>query len=73
MTYFCTVHMDDAGNLAGEKLDMNTTHMVFDTGYDLSHMRDIIAYHPWKVLWEMEKDNTAKFGYKFKCPVGIPA
>jgi hypothetical protein len=44
-----------------------------DTGYDLSNMRDIIICHPWKVLWEMEKDATAKFGYRFKCLAGIPA
>lgn len=73
MTYFCTTHKDEnLQALIGEKLDACTSHMVFDTGYDLSFMRSITQNHQWKVIWEMDKDATAKFGYKFGRLVGIP-
>jgi len=72
--YFCTVHKDeDQQALLGEKLDMCTNHMVFDSGYDIDSMRSIVSYHPWKVIWVMEKDATAKFGHKFGRLYGIPA
>jgi len=48
-------------------------HMVFDSGYDIDSMRSIVSYHPWKVIWVMEKDATAKFGHKFGRLYGIPA
>lgn len=74
MTYFCTVHKDeDQQALLGEKLDMCNNHMVFDSGYDADSMESIVSYHPWKVIWVMAKDPTAKFGYKFDRLYGIPA
>lgn len=74
MTYYTTTHKDEnLQALVGQKLDGCNSHMVFDTGYDIDNMRSIVSYHPWKVIWEMEKDPTAKFGYKFKRLFGIPS
>jgi hypothetical protein len=72
MTYYTTAHRDDAASLIGDKLDACTNHMVFDSGYDLEIMRDITLRHPWKVAIEMEKDSTAKYGYRFARFVGVP-
>lgn len=72
MTYYCTVHRDeDQQALQGEKLDGCTSHMVCDTGYDLAQLR--AGLQPFKVIWEMTPDSTAKFGYRFGRLVGIPA
>lgn len=72
-TYYCTVHKDeDQDYISRCLLEPGTDHMVFDSGYDLEGMRDIVLHHHWKVLWEMERCNEAKFDWKFKCPVGIP-
>jgi hypothetical protein len=73
MTYYCTVHKDeDHQFLMGNLLGPCTEHMVFDSGYDIDEMRSIVQYHPWKVIWVMEKDSKAKFGYKFSHLYGIP-
>ncbi len=73
MTYYTTVHKDENQQaLLGEKLDACTNHMVYDGGYNIDNMRSIIEFHPWKVIWVMEKDKTAKFGYRFKNLFGIP-
>lgn len=73
MTYFVTTHKEeDLQALVGELLDPCTSHMVFDSGYDLDQMRNIVSYHPWKVIWIMEKNPKAKFGYSFKELLGIP-
>jgi len=72
MTYYCTTHKDeDLNALAGEKLDMCNSHMVFDSFYDIEQYQKVP--HPNCVVWEMEKDTTAKFGYRFKRLYGIPA
>lgn len=70
MTYYCTTHKGDAKHLQGEKLDACTNHMVFDTFYDLNQYN--LAPRRNCVIWEMERDATAKFGYKFGRLVGIP-
>jgi len=72
MTYFCTTHKDeDLNALVGEKLDMCTNHMVFDSFYDIEQYMK--APRTYCVVWEMEKDQTAKFGYRFKRLYGIPS
>ena len=72
MTYYCTTHKGENLNaLIGEKLDMNTNHMVRDSFYDLEQYN--LAPRSNHVIWEMDKDVTAKFGYKFGRLVGIPA
>jgi hypothetical protein len=72
MTYFCTTHKDeDLNALVGEKLDMNTSHMVSDSFYDIEQYQ--LAPRPNHVVWAMAKDATAKFGYKFDRLYGIPA
>ena len=73
MTYFCTVHRDDARVCNGKALDAMTSHMVFDDGYSMEDMRDIVLHHPQKVIFQMAKDASAKFGYRFDGLVGIPA
>ncbi len=73
MIYYTTAHKDDAKFLIGDVLDACTSHMVVDSGYDLASIRDIVASHPWKVAIEMERSESAKFGWKFVRPVGIPA
>lgn len=74
MTYYCTVHRDeDQQALVGEKLDACTSHMVEATGYDLEGMRNWVHIRTNYVIWEMERDETAKYGWRFKCLVGIPA
>lgn len=74
MTYFCTTHKnEDLNALVGEKLDACTSHMVFHTGYDITSLREFIAKQGNQVIWEMEKDATAKFGYRFGRLYGIPA
>lgn len=72
MTYYCTTHKDENLNaLVGEKLDMCNKHMVADSFYDIEqYMKAPRANY---VVWVMEKDTTAKFGYKFKTLYGIPA
>lgn len=71
MTYYCTVHKDEDQNfLRGELLDACTSHMVFDSFYDLAQYRQ--APRPNCVIWEMAKNAEAKFGYSFKNLVGIP-
>jgi hypothetical protein len=71
MTYFCTTHKDeDLNALIGEKLDMCTSHMVADSFYDIEQYQ--LAPRPNHVVWVMEKDTTAKFGYRFKTLYGIP-
>ena len=73
MTYYTTTHKNEnLQALVGELLDPCTTHMVFDAGYDLEVMRDIITSHPWKVIWVMERNSQAKFGWAFKELAGIP-
>lgn len=70
MTYYVVVHRDeDQQALLGEDLDAMTSHMVFHTAYDL-HALDNLP--DWQVIWEMEKSDSAKFGYSFKRLVGIP-
>lgn len=70
-TYYCTTHRDeDLNTLVSEKLDTNTNHMVLDSGYDLDQLRT--GLQSYKVIWEMQIDLTAKFGWKFKNLVGIP-
>lgn len=72
MAYYCAVHKDENQNaLRGEKLDMCSKHMVIHTGYDLDSFRQFVAGKKL-VIWEMELDTTAKFGYRFKELVGIP-
>lgn len=71
-TLYCTVHKDeDHQALLGEKYDMNTSHMVDDQFYNPASFTQ--APRPNHVLWEMERDATAKFGWKFKRLYGIPA
>lgn len=71
MTYYCTVHKDENQQaLLGEKLDMCNNHMVADAFYDIEQYQ--LAPRPNHVVWEMEKDATAKFGYRFKRLYGIP-
>lgn len=73
MTYYCTVHKDeDQEALVGEQLDAMNIHMVFDAGYDIDGMRDVVFHHPWKAIWVMRKHPTAKFGYAFDRLYGIP-
>lgn len=74
MKYYVTLHRDeDQKSMVGEMLDPCNSHMVLDTGYDLESMRSIASCHPWKIVWEMERCAEAKFGWKFKTPIGIPA
>lgn len=71
MTYYCTTHKDeDLNALVGEKLDSCTSHMVFDSFYDIEQYME--APRPNCVVWEMEKDSSAKFGYRFARLYGIP-
>jgi len=65
MLYYCTVHRNDVKNVLGDQLDAMTNHMVFDSGYDLDVMRDIVVHHPYKVIIEMERCATTRFGWKF--------
>ncbi len=65
MAYFCTVHKDDVADVLGEKLDPCTSHMVFDSGYDLSAMLKAAEDQPQKVVVAMIKDASAKFGWSF--------
>lgn len=70
-TYYCIVHKDeDQQALMGEGLHINN-HMVIHAAYDLAHMRE--AKKPHQVIWEMERDLSDKYGWKFKRLVGIPA
>ena len=71
MAYYCTTHKDeDLNALIGEKFDMCTFHMIFDSFYDIEQYMK--APRPNCVIWEMEKDATAKFGYRFARLYGIP-
>lgn len=73
MKYYVTVHRDeDHQALLGQDLDADNSHMVYDSGYDIDTMRDIVFYHPYKVIWVMAKSSTAKFGWKFDRLFGIP-
>jgi hypothetical protein len=72
MAYYCTVHKgENQQALLGEKLDACTSHMVADSFYDIEQYQK--APRTNYVIWEMEKDATAKFGYSFKRLYGIPA
>lgn len=68
MPYYCTTHKDeDLNALKGELLDATTNHMVLDSGYSLADM--LAAAGTRKVVWLMEKNPAAKFGYSFKRPM----
>lgn len=70
--YYCTTHKDeDLDTLVGEKLDACTNHMVSDSFYDVAQY--LKAPRPDHVVWEMERDATAKFGYRFCRLYGVPA
>jgi hypothetical protein len=73
MIYYCTIHRDeDQQALLGEKLDAGTSHMVEATGYDLEGMRNWVHVRQNYVIWEMERDANAKYGWRFARLAGIP-
>lgn len=75
ITYYCAVHKDeDQQALMGCKFDACNSHMVRHTSYDLPSLRDFVDAKDGKpyVIWVMERDRTAKYGWRFKELLGIP-